>query len=149
MKRIKSFKLFESINPINTNISKLDPEFVKDITEICISLFDDLDITPEDEDDRGHVSFLSPYFRTKCGENDPDYPSIQINLPIYYGHDGYNFSEVEGTLLRIKNYLGDSYISCGFSYYGKYNTILLGRKYNWDFKGYRYQIIYNPKDFEI
>ena len=151
MKYLKTYKVFEEIHPLNTNINELDKNFVSDIIDICADLGDQY---PQSDPDRKLVTFYSTYFRTRL-KDEPleEYPSISINMP-YFGY-GYTFGksndtaasgiaiqcdELKEVALRIKDFLGDAYV--GF--------VVEGRTFKLDDNTILYtgiggfQIVYDP-----
>ena len=151
MKYLKTYKVFEEIHPLNTNINELDKNFVSDIIDICADLGDQY---PQSDPDRKLVTFYSTYFRTRL-KDEPlkEYPSISIKMP-YFGY-GYTFGkstdtaasgiaiqcdELKEVALRIKDFLGDAYV--GF--------VVEDRNFKLDdntifYTGIsEFQIVYNP-----
>lgn len=128
MKYLKKYKTFESIHQDNTNIIELHPSFVADILDICVDLNDQY---PQTDKDGELVSFYSKRFRRTLKtsyydgksftEPFTEYPSIAINMPWYtYGYSFGEMSryspsikceELKEVALRIKDFLGDAYIS--------------------------------------
>ena len=118
MKYLKTYRVFEEIHPLNTNINELDENFVSNIIDICADLGDQF---PQTDPDRNLVEFYSTYFRTRL-KDEPleEYPSISITMP--YFMYGYSFGdkskyrtskdcdELKEVALRIKEFLGDAYV---------------------------------------
>jgi len=147
MKYLKTYKLFEEIHPLNTNINELDENFVSDIIDICADLSDKYPLEP----DRNLVTFYSTYFRNRLKDEPfPEYPSISITMPYFtYGYSfgdksKYRISkdcdELKEVALRIKDFLGDAYI--GFVVEDKSFTLsdktILYSGIN------RFEIVYDP-----
>jgi hypothetical protein len=130
MKHLKSYKVFEEIHPLNTNIKELDVNFVSDIIDICADLNDQF---PQTDPDGELVTFYSSRFRAAAKETlFEEYPSISISMPWFtYGYTfggeklKHNISieciELKEVALRIKDFLGDAYI--GFVVGGRSFTL--------------------------
>jgi len=151
MKHIKPYKIFESIHPNNTNITELDPNFVHDITDICVDLNSDF---PQTERDGRLISFYSPSFRSVALKDPlPEYPSISIHMPYYmYGykfgdktkHDiSIECPELKQVALRIKDYLGDSFKA--FVLKNTIHPLSDSTSYYSGISGF--QIVYDPTKF--
>jgi hypothetical protein len=120
MKYLKTYKVFEEIHPLNTNINELDENFVSNIIDICADLNDQF---PQSDSNGELVSFYSSRFRNRLYPLHPtEYPSISISMP--HSTYGYTFGngqqwnntiaiecvELKEVALRIKEFLGDAYI---------------------------------------
>lgn len=151
MKHLKSYKVFEEIHPLNTNIKELDDNFVSDIIDICADLNDQF---PQSDTERDLVTFYSPYFRNRLREEPfPEYPSISINMPWFpygyrFGDKSNSISrdcdELKEVALRIKEFLGDAYIGFVIAS-GRTNTTMKLIDNTTLYSGINgFQIVYDP-----